>query len=116
MIAWSFPAARRIAKCRRANGRRYRVTIRAQDKAGNRGSKTSAVTVPHDRGDRISQLNVQFSQPEGLNRCWRKIAVTLNDQDQCIMKKRPPAEGREVEARMRRRLRCAVLVANRFLR
>jgi hypothetical protein len=33
------------------DARRYTVTIRAQDNAGNRGSKTSAVTVPHDRGD-----------------------------------------------------------------
>jgi hypothetical protein len=33
------------------DGRRYTVTIRAQDNAGNRGSKTSAMTVPHDQGD-----------------------------------------------------------------
>jgi len=33
------------------DGRRYTVTVRAKDNAGNGGSMTSAVTVPHDRGD-----------------------------------------------------------------
>jgi hypothetical protein len=33
------------------DGRRYTVTVRAKDNAGNRGSKTSAVTVPHDQED-----------------------------------------------------------------
>jgi hypothetical protein len=33
------------------DGRRYTVTVRAKDNAGSGGSKTSAVTVPHDRGD-----------------------------------------------------------------
>jgi hypothetical protein len=31
------------------DGRRYTVTVRAKDNAGNAGSKTSVVTVPHDR-------------------------------------------------------------------
>jgi hypothetical protein len=31
------------------NGRRYRVTVRARDAAGNRGAETSVVTVPHDQ-------------------------------------------------------------------
>jgi uncharacterized membrane protein len=33
------------------DGRRYTVTVRAKHNAGNSGSKTSAVTVPHDQGD-----------------------------------------------------------------
>jgi hypothetical protein len=33
------------------DGRRYTVTVRAKDNAGSGGSKTSAVTVPHDQGD-----------------------------------------------------------------
>ena len=33
------------------DGRRYTVTVRAKDNAGNGGSKASAVTVPHDQGD-----------------------------------------------------------------
>jgi len=33
------------------DGRRYTVTVRAKDNAGNRGSKTTAVTVPHGQGD-----------------------------------------------------------------
>ncbi len=33
------------------DGRRYKVTIRAKDNAGNGGSKTSVVTVPHDQRD-----------------------------------------------------------------
>ncbi len=33
------------------NGRRYTVTVQAKDNAGNSGSKTSVVTVPHDRGN-----------------------------------------------------------------
>jgi hypothetical protein len=33
------------------DGRRYTVTVRAKDNAGNGGSKTSVVTVPHDQGD-----------------------------------------------------------------
>ena len=33
------------------NGRRYTVTIQAKDNAGNTGSNTIAVTVPHDRGN-----------------------------------------------------------------
>ncbi len=32
-------------------GHRYAVTVRATDNAGNRGSKTRVVTVPHDRED-----------------------------------------------------------------
>jgi hypothetical protein len=32
------------------DGRRYMVTVRANDNAGNNGSKTTVVTVPHDRG------------------------------------------------------------------
>ena len=32
------------------DGRRYTVTVRAKDNAGNGGSKTSVVTVPHDQG------------------------------------------------------------------
>jgi hypothetical protein len=32
------------------DGRRYTVTIRASDNAGNSGSKTSVITVPHDQG------------------------------------------------------------------
>ena len=31
------------------DGRRYLITIRASDNAGNAGSKTSVVTVPHDK-------------------------------------------------------------------
>jgi hypothetical protein len=31
--------------------RRYAVTVRAKDNAGNRGSKTIVVTLPHDHGD-----------------------------------------------------------------
>lgn len=33
------------------DGRRYTITVRAKDNAGNGGSKTRAVIVPHDRGD-----------------------------------------------------------------
>jgi hypothetical protein len=33
------------------DGRRYTVTVQAKDNAGNVGSKTSAVIVPHDQGD-----------------------------------------------------------------
>jgi hypothetical protein len=33
------------------NGRRYTITVRAKDNAGNRGSKTRVVTVPHDQRD-----------------------------------------------------------------
>jgi hypothetical protein len=33
------------------DGRRYTITVRAKDSAGDAGSKTSAVIVPHDRGD-----------------------------------------------------------------
>jgi hypothetical protein len=33
------------------DGRHYMVTVRAEDNAGNVASKTSAVTVPHDRGN-----------------------------------------------------------------
>jgi hypothetical protein len=33
------------------DGRRYAVTVRAKDNAGNRGSKTRVVTLPHDHGD-----------------------------------------------------------------
>jgi FG-GAP-like repeat len=33
------------------DGRRYTVTVSASDNAGNRGSKTSVVIVPHDRGN-----------------------------------------------------------------
>jgi len=33
------------------DGRRYTVTVRARDNAGNGGSKTSVVTVPHDHRD-----------------------------------------------------------------
>jgi VCBS repeat protein len=33
------------------DGRRYTITVRAKDNVGNGGSKTSAVTVPHDQGD-----------------------------------------------------------------
>jgi hypothetical protein len=33
------------------DGRRYTVTVRAKDNARNGGSKTRAVTVPHDHGD-----------------------------------------------------------------
>jgi hypothetical protein len=32
------------------DGRRYAVTVRAKDKAGNGASKTSVVIVPHDQG------------------------------------------------------------------
>ncbi len=32
------------------DGRRYTVTVRARDNAGNSGSSTSLVTVPHDQG------------------------------------------------------------------
>lgn len=32
------------------DGRRYTVTVRAKDNAGNEGSNTSVVTVPHDQG------------------------------------------------------------------
>jgi hypothetical protein len=32
------------------DGRRYTVTVRAKDNAGNGGSKTGVVTVPHDKG------------------------------------------------------------------
>ena len=35
----------------RLGGHRYAVTVRATDNAGNRGSKTRVVTVPHDRED-----------------------------------------------------------------
>jgi len=33
------------------DGRRYTVTVQVRDNAGNGGSKTSVVTVPHDQGD-----------------------------------------------------------------
>ena len=33
------------------DGRRYTVTVQAKDNAGNVGSETSAVIVPHDQGD-----------------------------------------------------------------
>ena len=33
------------------DGRRYRLTVRAEDNAGNAASTTAAVTVPHDRRD-----------------------------------------------------------------
>jgi FG-GAP-like repeat len=33
------------------DGRRYAVTVRAKDNAGNGGSKARVVTVPHDQGD-----------------------------------------------------------------
>jgi hypothetical protein len=33
------------------DGRRYTVTVRAKDNAGNGGSKTSVVIVPHDQGE-----------------------------------------------------------------
>jgi hypothetical protein len=33
------------------DGRRYTVTVQAKDNAGNGGSKTSVVTVPHDHGN-----------------------------------------------------------------
>jgi hypothetical protein len=32
------------------DGRRYTVTVQARDNAGNGGSKTTVVTVPHDQG------------------------------------------------------------------
>jgi hypothetical protein len=32
------------------DGRRYEVTVRATDNAGNGGSKTGVVNVPHDQG------------------------------------------------------------------
>jgi hypothetical protein len=32
------------------DGRRYTIIVEAKDNDGNRGSKTSAVTVPHDQG------------------------------------------------------------------
>jgi hypothetical protein len=31
-------------------GRQYTITVRAQDKAGNKGSASTVVTVPHDQG------------------------------------------------------------------
>ena len=33
------------------DGRRYMITVRASDNAGNSGSKTGVVTVPHDQGN-----------------------------------------------------------------
>jgi len=33
------------------DGRHYTITIRASDNAGNAGSKTGVVTVPHDQGN-----------------------------------------------------------------
>jgi hypothetical protein len=33
------------------NGRQYSITVRASDNAGNAGSKSTVVTVPHDRGN-----------------------------------------------------------------
>jgi len=42
------PASRRGSDL---DGRRYTVTVRAKDNVGNGGSKTGAVTVPHDQGD-----------------------------------------------------------------
>jgi FG-GAP-like repeat len=48
---YSFTVLLPVSRRHSHRGHRYAVTVLATDNAGNRGSKTRVVSVPHDRGD-----------------------------------------------------------------
>ena len=83
------------------DGRRYTVTVRAKDNAGNGGSRTSVVTVPHESGRLNSHLSGQFSQRvkalfAGINQAFTRGECAVVDEISPISLTMGSSKGAEI--------------------